>query len=74
MELKVLREMLKALETAIANLQCSGPNGFTRPGTYMMELLGSMSVCNEEQLWALIRKLDEAAALISDDGLESGRR
>ena len=66
--------MLKALEGAIAAVDCSGPAGFTQRGTYAFELLSSMKVSKEEDLRRLILKLDVAASLIVEDATDSGRR
>ena len=66
--------MLRAFEGAIAAVDCKGQNGFTRPGTYITELLASMKVNDDEALWALIRKMGEAEEIISDDGNEAGRK
>lgn len=73
-ELRIVREMLKALESAIAAIDCAGHSGFTKPGLYMYELLASMRVHTQEDLQKLILKLDEAADLVADEALESGRR
>ena len=73
-EMKIVREMLKALEAAIAAANCTGSGGFTRGGIYMYELLAKMKVSSQEDLWRLISKLDQAGTLIADDAAESGRR
>lgn len=72
--MKIVREMLKALEAGIAAVECTGTAGFTRAGVFMMELLSKMRVSNQEDLWRLIAKLDQAAMLVADDAAESGRR
>ena len=73
-EMKIVREMLKALEGAIAAVDCSGSQGFTRGGIFMYELLSKMKVASQEDLWRLINKLDQATTLIADDATEKGRR
>lgn len=69
-----MKEMLTALESAIAAIDCSGPNGFTRPGTHIMQLLEKMKICNQDDLWTLIRKMDEGVDLIGKENAEAGRR
>ena len=73
-EMKIVREMLKALEGGIAAVDCSSNQGFTRGGIYMYELLSKMKVSSQEDLWRLINKLDQATTLIADDASEKGRR
>ena len=73
-EIRILREMLKALEAAIAAVDCSPQNGFTKPGLYMYELLAKMHVHTQEDLQKLILKLEEAAELVAEEAAESGRR
>ncbi len=73
-EMKIVREMLKALEGAIAAVDCSGAQGFTRGGVFIYELLSKMKVSSQQDLWRLINKLDQAATLIADDATEKGRR
>lgn len=72
--MKILREMLKALEAAIAATDCSGANGFTRVGVYMYELLAKMKVSSQEDLWRVINKLDQAMTLLADEAAEAGKR
>lgn len=72
--MKIVREMLKALEAGIAAVDCSATGGFTRGGIFMYELLAKMRVSGQEDLWRLIAKLDQASTLIADDAAESGRR
>ena len=72
--MKIVREMLKALEGGIAAVDSSGAQGFTRAGIYMYELLSKMKVSSQEDLWRLINKLDQATTLIADDASEKGRR
>lgn len=73
-EMKIVREMLKALEGAIAAVDCSGPQGFTRGGIFMLELLSKMKISSQEDLWRFINKLDQATTLIADDAADNGRR
>lgn len=73
-ELRIVREMLKALESAIAAMECSGVNGLTRPGTYMLELLGSMQIKTEADLRRVIAKFEVASQIIMEDAADSGHR
>lgn len=69
-----MREMLKALEAAIAGVDCASQAGYTKPGVHIRQLLAQMRVETQDDLRRLIAKIDEASDLITNEALDRGRR